>query len=207
MGASEPTPGEVGHSLAVLGNYRVLRAQQLVRQHPDQPLTASEILSLGLRETGGLNICGGARFVNGIWVNSFTDRGWLQISDQIPENLKWLRTVPGCPNGMWQPQPGHTAADPMYCPRFTDAALYTLAEMGRNATAAREAAVGADHITRFCIAAHNAGFTGALDGYRQGNVDLYTAHGDYSAWVLRIATIVHQWVVAHPGWVYSGQPL
>ena len=34
-----------------------------------------------------------------------------------------------------------------------------------------------EDVVRFVIAAHNAGFTGALTGYRAGNVDAHTTYG------------------------------
>ena len=46
------------------------------------------------------NICGGAKLVDGQWVQAFTDRGWLQMTDTLVAEREWLaRPVPGCPNG------------------------------------------------------------------------------------------------------------
>lgn len=202
--SSEPTVIEVGHSLAVFGNYRVLRSQQLAE---DTFLHPSILMALGLRETGLTNICGGAKLVNGVWVQAFTDRGCFQISDQVPANAKWLASVPGCNNGSWSPQAGFTAFSTLHCPRFSDAVVYVLKEFEENKSQAALAGVRANDLVRFCVAAHNAGFEGALEGYRAGNVDQNTAHGDYSAWVLKYATIIHNWVVEHPNWVYHGQTL
>lgn len=202
MGASEPTATEVGHALEQLGNYRVRRAQELVHL-AKSPVAASEVLGLGLRENGLKNRSGGAIYVGGKWIASYTDRGWTQISDQFPENAAWLKSVPGCPDGSWDPAPGHNAYEPRFNPRFTDATNYTLTMMRRNYNqAAGDGVKDADRV-RFVIAAHNAGYAGALRGYREGNVDAHTTLGDYSKWVLKYASIIHQWVVNHPGWVYS----
>ena len=62
--------------------------------------------------------------------------------------------------------------------------------------------VPSSDLLRFAVAAHNAGPTGALEGYREGNIDKHTAGGDYSAYVFATAPLVHNWIVAHPNWVY-----
>lgn len=202
--SNELTYAEVGHSLAVFGNYRVLRTQQLCSQNGYFP-HASTAMSLGLRESGLKNICGGAVMKEGVWVRSFTDRGWAQISDTVA--AAWLKTVPGCPEGQWSPKTGHNALEQHFCPRFTDALEYTIREFNSHRKEAKKAGVKDADIERFCVAAHNAGFAGALYGYEAGNVDKNTAHGDYSAWVLQYANDVHKWVLEHPGWVYKGQKL
>lgn len=205
MPANEPTNAEVGHSLAVFGNYRVLRCQQLCERAENFP-HPSTLMALGLRETGLANIDGGAvKGPNGEWVRSFTDRGCFQIAESEAED--WLKSVPGCPEGQWSPKTGHNALEAHYAPRFTDAAEYTIREFHEHRTQALKAGVSAIDIERFCIAAHNAGFSGALAGYRNGNVDENTALGDYSKWVQKYAGVIHNWVVAHPHWVYDGQPL
>jgi hypothetical protein len=53
-----PTAAEIGHALAELGNYRVLRVQEVC--YPYHPIPASVMLGIGFRETGLRNICGGA---------------------------------------------------------------------------------------------------------------------------------------------------
>jgi hypothetical protein len=204
MPANEPTTTEVGHSLAVFGNYRVLRSQQLCEANENFP-HPSTAMALGLRETGLANIDGGAVMENGVWVRTFTDRGCFQIAES--EARDWLKSVPGCPEGQWGPKAGHNALEPHYCPRFTDALEYTIREFNGHRRQAEENFVASKDLERFCVAAHNAGFTGALNGYREGNVDKNTALGDYSAWVLKYAKVIHNWVVAHPHWVYDGQPL
>lgn len=199
MSNQEPTSAEVGHSLAVFGNYRVLRTQQLCEQEGNFP-HPSTAMGLGLRETGLTNVCGGAIMVKGVWVQSFTDRGCFQINEW--EAKAWLASVPGCPEGQWSPEAGHNALEPHFCPRFSDSLEYVLKEFKEHKEQAAHVGVKAEDVERFCVAAHNAGFEGALEGYRVGNVDLNTAHGNYSAWVERYAQTIHTWVVGHPAWVY-----
>lgn len=201
---SEMTNAEVGSALAHFENYRVLRSQQIVKEHSNFP-HASTLMALGLRESGLKNICGGAVMKDGKWVRSFTDRGCFQISESVA--AEWLKSVPGCPEGSWSPKEGHNALEQHFCPRFTDAAQYTCREFATNREQAKQAGVKDADLERFCVAAHNAGFGGAISGYRAGNVDKNTALGDYSAWVVKYASVIHTWVVNHPHWVYDGQPL
>lgn len=203
--SNEPTPAEVGHDLARFSNYRVLRTQQLC-QHTH--MHASVLMALGLRETSLQNICGGAVWEDGKWVQSYTDRGCFQISEQVSDEADWLATVPGCKNGAWSPtDPPSTALEPMHVPRFTDAAVFAIGKSEVNRRQALAAGVKEADVLRFTVAAHNAGFSGALTGYREGDVDKHTAHGDYSAWVMKQSYVIHDWVVSHPAWVYHGQQL
>lgn len=195
---------QVAKHLVNFGNYRVLRSQQLAEPTFVPP---SVLMALGLRETDLTNICGGAQLVDGRWVQAFRDRGCFQIVDTIPENLAWLATEPGCPNGQWSPASGQTAAAPMHCPQFTPAAEFVLHEFEANREQALAAKVPESHVLQFCVAAHNAGFEGALEGFHEDDMDAHTAHGDYSAWVLRFAPVIHDWVVEHRGWIYTGQSL
>ncbi len=198
-----PTPAEVGQALKEFSNYRCLRSQQLVHDMPHAPLPASVMMGLGLRESGLKNICGGAIFVEGKWVQSFSDRGCFQISDKIDRD--WLASVPGCSNGNWLPQEGFSALEPMHCPRFTDAAKRVLYVAQLNHNQGLKAGVDDSEIVRFTVACHNAGFHGALEGWKAGNVDLHTTHQDYSAWVMRQSYVIHKWIMDHPNWRYTGQ--
>lgn len=202
---SLPTAKELGDALNAFGNYRVLRCQQIAEPtflHP------SVLMALGYRETGLKNICGGAVREHGKWVQAYTDRGCFQISDQVSDEAAWLAVVPGCKEPEWSPAtPPVKAIEPRHCPRFTDAATFVVGKAMMNRAQALKAEVNVSDVLRFCVAAHNAGFHGALEGYRNGNVDENTAHGDYSAYVMDLAPKIHDWVVKHPGWIYHGQPL
>src|SRR6266576_3796876 len=100
---SLPSTAEVGHALANLENYRVLRVQEKVFkiQGGWSPFAASLILALGFRESSLRNVCGGARWNGTEWVQAYSDRGWVQIADTIDTNAKWLRTQEGCAEGTW----------------------------------------------------------------------------------------------------------
>lgn len=167
----------------------------------------SVILALGLRETGLQNIRGGAVMINGHWVPSYTDVGWLQINSLISTNEDWLRGRPGCPDGSWRPDMigWHlfrrvTAFTDMHNPTFTAALQYTLAQMAQERAEAYAAKVAPADVMRFVIAAHNAGFGGALRGYCCGDVDRYSTMGDYSEWVLHYAPMIAAWIEARPSW-------
>lgn len=199
------TADEVGRDLVVFGNYRVLRTQQLCH---GTHMPASVLMALGLHETGCRNICGGAELRDGKWVQAFTDRGCFQISDQVSDERLWLASVPGCKNGQWSPtDPLSRAIDDMHVPRFTDAAIFAIGKAEFNREQAVKHGVLGSELVRFCVAAHNAGLTGALEGYKVGDVDLHTAHGDYSARVMEASDLVHNWVIMHPRWRWTGQLL
>jgi hypothetical protein len=204
MGFQLPSQEEVGSALAHLGNWRVLHVQQVC--YPYKPIPASAMLGIGFRETGLKNICGGATLENGVWVQSYSDRGWLQISDEFEADF--LRSAEGCEEGHWNPAvPPIKAIAPRRVPRFSPALDYVKGSMLNSMDFALSQGVAERDLLRFAIAAHNAGDGGALKGYREGDVDRYTAHGDYSAYVLALAPQIHKWVGAHPAWVYHHAPV
>lgn len=194
------------------GNEAALKAQSETRKvFPGGWLPPSVVMALGARESMLQNICGGAVLVNGVWKPSYTDRGFLQISDTIPENQQWLSTVPGCPNGSWNPETPiykgvfrktlrYPALLPLHCPTFSAALQYTLAQIETNRVQAGASGVKPTDVLRFVIAAHNAGFQGALDGYNNGDVDEFTTHGDYSGWVMAEAPVIATWISVRPNW-------
>lgn len=197
---SFPSQQEIGHALSTLGNYRVLRVQEIC--WPYHPIPASVMLGIGFRETGLQNICGGAVLVNGVWVQSFSDRGWLQISDQF--EAEFLKSAEGCKEGQWGPaDPPVKAITPRHVPRFTPALNYVKGSMFNSMEYAHSQGVKDSELLRFAIAAHNAGDGGAMAGYRVGDVDKNTAHGDYSAFVLALQPHIHQWISEHPHWIYK----
>lgn len=198
-----PTAPEIGHALASLGNWRVLHVQQVC--YPYHPIPASVMLGIGFRETGLRNICGGATLQNGVWIQSYSDRGWLQISDEFEADF--LKQAEGCKEGDWGPAvPPVKAITPRHVPRFSPALDYVKASMLNSMDYALSQKVPGPELLRFAIAAHNAGSGGAMRGFREGNVDKYTAHGDYSAYVVALQPLIHDWIAAHPNWIYKHQP-
>jgi len=197
---SLPSSEEVGHALAQLGNWRVLHVQQVC--YPYKPIPASVMLGIGFRETGLRNICGGATMVNGVWVQSYSDRGWLQISDEFEGDF--LRHAEGCKEGQWGPtNPPSKAIEPRHVPRFSPALDFVKATMTNSMDFALSEGVPQPELLRFAIAAHNAGDGGALAGWKKGDVDKYTAHSDYSAYVIALGPLIHNWIAAHPNWQYK----
>lgn len=195
------TQDQVAQSLANLGRYRVMRVQTVANQGMPDGISGSTILALGLRETNLKNIEGGVKLVDGRWVKQDEplkkDVGFVQINRGI--HLDDLRLMPGVKSGTWGPVIGNrTAADDGYVMRFEDALRWTIENLHDSIALAEDKFV--NDPVRFAIAAHNAGQGGAMRGYKEGDYDKYTTHGDYSAWVLRHRTLINRWLGGHPNW-------
>jgi hypothetical protein len=180
------TERQVADALKHLGNYRVLAAQHVANENTTDGISGGLMLSLGMRESLLQNINNKAQ----------TDKGCFQITELY--HLAWLKSQPGCPEGQWRPQPGRTADEDGFCPRYTPALEYAL-QMLQDAVAYAKKRSIKDPV-RFAVAAYNAGIGGALRGYQEGDVDKYTTGGDYSAWVLKVKPMVQHWIAAHPSW-------
>lgn len=167
-------------------------------------ITPQLTLALGLRETWLRNILGGAQLVDGRWVPetdpTLMDAGFLQISKKWhADELKQMEAVR---SGTWQPViDGANAFQAGMVPTFRIAVPFVLDELAASLDYAREHGVPDAERQRFAVAAHNAGKGGALDGWRRGDVDRFTASGDYSAWVLDAAGKVKVFLDAHPSWM------
>jgi hypothetical protein len=190
----------IATALANLGNYRVRRVQEVALEGAPDGISGFLLLALGYRETSLRNINGGATWdpVAKKWVAAKRDRGWLQINQDY--HADWLKSVPGCPEGTWVPEPGHSAFEVGYCPRFTDALRFTVDEFHEALAFAEDNGVPKEDRVRFAIAAHNAGLGGARKGYREGNVDKYTALGIYSYAILETRPQIQSWITKHPKW-------
>jgi hypothetical protein len=189
----------VGHALTDLGNYRVKRAQAVAAEGGEDGISGALLLAIGLRETGGRNIEGGAVLRDGEWVFAPLDTGFFQIARKYHGD--WLKRQPAVKAGTWAPVvAGHTPNDVGFCPRFEDSLRFTITELRENIAYALDSGVLPTDAVRVAVAAHNAGLGGALLGVREGDVDKHTALGDYSAWVIRHRTMVNRWLGQHPGW-------
>lgn len=200
--AAALTPEIVGKALANLGHYRVMRVQRAALEGEPDGISGALLLALGLRETTLRNIEGGAKQVNGKWVPETDplrmDVGWVQISRRY--HLAELRRMPGVRTGTWAPVvDGKTAADAGHAPRFEESLRYVLDAMHEDMAFGEDNGVTHD-LVRFAVAAHNAGAGGALKGWKAGDLDRYTAGGDYSRWVLHHRTLANQWLGEHPNW-------
>jgi hypothetical protein len=201
------TQTQVANALANLGNYRVKRVQEVASQGWNDGISGSTLLALGLRETALTNIQGGLiKDADGKWIPqpdpNKMDVGVFQISRIF--HMVALKAMPGVKNGTWGPVvEGKTAGDGGFVPRFEESLQYTVQGLRDAQAYAEDHGVKAADLPRFSVAAHNAGWGGALRGYREGNVDKYTTGGDYSGWVFRHRTLINQWLKAHPNWVYK----
>lgn len=111
--------------------------------------------------------------------------------------------MPAVKEGTWGPviDDGNTAYSFGYAPRFEQSLWFTLDNMHEAQAYAEDHGVPESELGRFAVAAHNGGIGGALQGWREGDVDKYTAGGDYSAWVARHATKIRAWLRDHPAWL------
>lgn len=180
------TDDQVGAALKKLGPYRVLQAQHVANEGPGDGISGGLMLSLGLRESLLQNINNPAQ----------TDKGCFQITEFY--HLSWLKSEPGCPEGQWRTQPGRTADEDGFCPRYTPALIYALGILQQGATYARKHSI--KDAVRFGIVSFNAGIGGAMKGLDVGDIDRYTTGGDYSAWVLAVKPKVQHWIAGHPNW-------
>lgn len=204
MPSQHLTLDQVGACLRRAGHYRVIRAQVVGAEGAPDLISGITVLAMGLRETKLLNVNGGATWdkVAQRWVESppeEQDGGVFQISRvHHPTDLK---RMPGVAEGTWGPViEGVTAFTPGYCPRYEDSLQFTILEMREAIAFAEDSGVRDADWLRFAIAAHNGGKGGALRGYREGDVDKYTALGDYSEWVLAHAKLIRSWLNQHGRW-------
>lgn len=195
---------QVGQALKRFGHYRTTRTQRVAAQGEPDGISGATVIALGLRETHLQNINGGAVWSNeeNRWVEAppeHQDAGVFQISrDWQAYDLK---RMPGVEENTWSPViDGITAFTPGFVPRFEEALQFTMQGISEALAYAEDHAVQAIHRPRFAVAAHNAGKGGALRGYREGDVDRYTALGNYSAWVFRHRTLINRWLNDHPNW-------
>lgn len=196
--------------LVRLGNYRVRRIQTVALEGEPDGISGALLLAFGLRETLLQNIIGGLAYVNpenlkerwptdrkgGIWVPEWDparqDVGVFQISRLW--NGAALRRMIAVQTGTWGPViDGKSAYDAYAVPRFEDSLQFTLSLLHEHMAMADDAGVDElDERVDIAIAAHNAGFSGALAGWRLGDVDRNTAQHDYVKWVKEHRTKVNR---------------
>lgn len=195
------TATQVDSAIKRFGYYRTRRTQQVAAMGPPDGISGALLLALGLRETLLQNINGGARFDPELqkWVATTEDHGVFQISTRHHQRV--LAMMPAVEVDTWGPVvPGFSAYDEGYCPRFEDSLQFTLRYMHDAQEQGSDAGIDPDDLGRFAVVAHNAGVSGALRGFREGNPDKYTAGGDYSTWIMAHRTKVNTWLRGHPKW-------
>jgi hypothetical protein len=125
--------------------------------------------------------------------------GAVQISRKWQSEA--LRKMPAVRSGTWGPVvPGKTPMSGGYVPRFEEQIRFTIEEMREAIAFAEDNRIPESQRVRFAVAAHNAGMGGALAGWRAGNVDKYTAQGNYSEDILYKRTEVNRWLAQHDNW-------
>ncbi len=196
---NELTTTQVGDALRRLGHYRVVRAQEAALEGPSDGISGALLIALTLRETGGRNIEGGAKWdaTNQRWVALDPETEWremdvgcFQISRRF--HIAELRRMPGVKAGTWGPVVDwHTAAEGGYCPQFEESLRYVIREMREAQAYGDDQGVPDKLLPRFAVAAHNGGWGGAINGWEAGDLDRFTTGGDYSAWVLAHRTKVN----------------
>jgi hypothetical protein len=135
------------------------------------------LLAVGLRETWLQNILGDYGHGRGVFQQ---DDRWQQA---------WLQSVRGCRSGSFVP---------VYTEAYTWGRVPTLKAgtlrakqiLEENLQYAKNEGVPGKKLFAFSLAAYNAGPYSALKGFQEGNVDKYTANGNYSADVLERRDLV-----------------
>jgi hypothetical protein len=188
------SPGQIGDALTQLDNYRVKRVQQVLGPH-----LGILALALGLRETGLKNIEGGAVLKGGEWVFAPLDVGAFQISRKA---YPWaLGRMPAVKAGSWAPiEHGHTPMDIGYVPRYEEQVQFLKPEFHETRAWCMDHKIRGAERDQFTASAHNAGLGGAIEGWKRGDVDLNTAHGNYGRFVVAQMPTISRWLEDHARW-------
>lgn len=194
---------QIDQALAKLGNYRVRRTQVAARETSDD-ISGALILAMGLREAQLSNVESGIRkdIKTSRWVEEnspeFMVVGVFQISRE--HHAFALSRMTAVRRYTWGPVVmGKTPLDVGFVPRFEESLEFVLSELHETMGTMDEVIEPKD-LLRAAIAAYSSGVENALKGYREGDVDRYTAGGDFSAWVLRHRTHINKWLSRHPDW-------
>jgi hypothetical protein len=219
------TQEQVGVALKRLGNYRVKRCQEVANSGQPDGIAGKHLLALGMGETLLQNILGGLKWVaspSGTQTRLGEKGNWVALNPNDPAEAKLmdvgvfqisrryhsatLARMPGVAAGTWGPVISGRADIANYVPRFEDSLQFTITGLHEAAAYGEDMGVPENILPRFAVAAHNAGWGGALKGWREGDVDKYTALGDYSKSVWETAKLVDRWLYDHPNWrVWPGQ--
>lgn len=128
-------------------------AKPLLEAEDEYGLPRGLLLAVASRETSVSNIVG----------DNGHGRGLFQIDDRYHE--RWLRSVRSYAAGRTPP--------------VRAAARYAARILRAHHDRALKAGVPAYRAWKFAMSAYNAGYTGALNGYQQGDSDVFTAGRDY----------------------------
>lgn len=172
------------YALDRFGAQRINQVQGTVKQTGKGRIHPPVVLSVGLRETWLQNIVS----YNG------DDRGVFQISALY--HADFLKAHKGCRTGSYEVSHPN-AYDPGYVPTLPAGCEESLNILEENYGYGKKNGIKEGDLTRFAVAAYNAGQVNALKGYRAGHVDMYTTGGDYSADVMSRVPIVIRYLHAH----------
>lgn len=161
-------------------DFRIERVQEIAKD-ASKVIHAPVLLAVGLRETWLQNIVS----YNG------DDRGVWQISAVY--HSEFLKDTQGCRSGTWTP---------VYADAYAPGRVPTLNAGCREAIRILESGydygehggVAKDDLTRFAVASYNAGVGGAMEGYKDGDVDKNTTGGNYSEDVMERRELVVRYV-------------
>lgn len=184
----------IHNSIKRFGNKRTKRVGEASRWSNDV-MGQSDWLALMLRETLCKNIESHATDDSG----KPNDTGIAQINRFFNEEA--LREMEAVLHGTYAPVvPGANPYQRGYCPTLDE----TLRWLNRRFTLvqrqARQDYVALSDLKRFVFSSHNAGYSGALNGYREGDSDKYTTGGEYGLWCVATSRRVKRWLSLHPNW-------
>lgn len=179
------TEADLEHELEAFGPHRIQVVTELAHEGVTDGIGPALLLALGSRETNLQNIVGDVGH----------GRGWLQIDDRF--HAPWLQTHAGCDSGTWKAK-FTTSLPTGRVPTLAAATMLAIDLLHQNAAFGSSQGVAKKDLLRFACAAYNAGPTGAITGFKTGNVDAKTTHGDYSADVLGRKRAIATWLKSHP---------
>lgn len=176
---------DLERELEAFGTHRIQVVTELAHESANDGIGPALLLAIGSRETNLQNIVG----------DHGHGRGWLQIDDRF--HAPFLQTHRGCDSGTYKPK--FTSALPAgRVPTLSAATQQTIAMLRQNAAFGKSQGVPKDQLIRFACAAYNAGATGAIEGFRAGDVDTNTTGKDYSTDVLSRKQAIARFLRAHP---------
>lgn len=155
------------------GQVSVIRKALANRPHRHPTITDALVIAIMSRETNCQNVVG----------DGGHGRGILQIDDRY--HADWLGKHKGCKSGSFTVAKGHDALDSGYVPTTTAAIDFLCDYLTASIEYAKRNGVANGSRLKFAVSSYNAGQGGAMKGYRQGDSDKYTAHGDYARDVLQ----------------------
>lgn len=179
------TKAELSPQLRGFGAKRYFELSDAIARYRFTDVGDRVMLALSSREADLLNV-----------TSPTNDRGAFQIS--MASHAADLMHMPAVEDGTWGPIiVGATAADDGMVPMLSAGAVFAMQKLKSDRDFGISQGVPKNLQLRFALASYNAGRVGALKGFKEGDVDLHTTGGDYSADVLErwkvIAPLIAEW--------------